>query len=160
MIFVTSGSMLPFDRLFKIVDEAIGAGVITDRVFGQIGDGCYEPKNFEFSRFLDKDAFDDQISDAQLVIGHAGIGVIMQALNSKVPLLVLARRAELGEHVNNHQVATAKKFEELGHVLSFEKDNLKEKLELINDFVPTQRTPNIDAVGRRIAEFLSANLTL
>jgi UDP-N-acetylglucosamine transferase subunit ALG13 len=160
MIFVTSGSMLPFDRLFKIIDEAIESGTITDKVFGQIGEGSYEPKNFEFKRFLDKETFDDCISSARLVIGHAGIGVIIQALNSKVPLLVLARRADLGEHVNNHQIATANKFEELGHILSFEENNLKEKLTLVDDFIPTQRIPNIDAVGRRVAAFLSDSLTL
>ena len=104
MIFVTSGSMLPFDRLFRVVDKAIEEGVIKDNVFGQIGDGTYEPKNFEFKRFLDKEAFDGHISSAQLVLGHAGIGVITQALKSGVPLLVLARRAELGECLNNNQV--------------------------------------------------------
>jgi len=157
VIFITSGSMLPFDRLFKIVDAAIDEGIIKDKVFGQIGEGKYEPKNFEFKRFLDKENFDNCISNAQLVLGHAGIGVIMQALKFKVPLLVLARRAELGEHVNNHQVITAKKFENLGHILRFEEDNLEEKLKLVNDFIPKQRTPNIAGVGRRVADFLSTN---
>ncbi|MGI9317822.1 MAG: glycosyltransferase [bacterium] len=159
MIFVTSGSMLPFDRLFKIVDDAIEKGILSGKLFGQIGEGKYEPKNFEFAHFLDKECFDEYISNAKLVIGHAGIGIIMQALNSEIPLLVLARRAEYGEHVNNHQVATARKFEELGHILSFEEDNLEKKLKLVDSFIPIPRTPNIEAVGRRVADFLSSNLS-
>jgi beta-1,4-N-acetylglucosaminyltransferase len=159
VIFVTAGSMLPFDRLFKIVDKAIDAGIIKDDVFGQIGEGKYEPKNFQFNRFVDKASFDKHISNAQLVLGHAGIGVMTQALQSRVPLLVLARRVELGECLNNNQVATAKKFEELGHILSFEEDDLQYKLMLVNSFIPVQRTPNKDAVGRRVASFLDASLT-
>jgi len=151
--------MTSFDRLFKIVDTAIEEGVIRDKVFGQIGEGKYQPKNFEFRRFLDKEDFDEYVSNAQLVLGHAGIGVIMQALNSRVPLLVLARRAELGECVNNHQVMTAKKFETLGHILSFEEHDLEKKLRLVLSFVPKLRTPNKSGVGRRVADFLASNFT-
>lgn len=157
MIFVTSGSMSPFDRLFKIVDKAIEKGIIKDKVVGQIGESRYEPKNFEFKRFMDKESYDECVSRAQLVIGHAGIGVIIQALKSKVPLLALPRRAKFGECVNDHQVSTVKKFEDLGHLLSFEEDNLEERLKLVIDFVPKQRTPNIAGVGKRVAEFLYAN---
>jgi len=146
--------MSPFDRLFKVVDKAIEDGILEGEVFGQIGEGNYQPRNFEFVRFLDKEDFDAHVARAQLVLGHAGIGVIVQALKSGVPLLALARRAELGECVNNHQVATARKFEELGHIMSFEEGNLEEKLKLLDGFVPKQRTPNKEAVGRRIAEFL------
>src|SRR6187551_132383 len=141
MIFVTSGSMLPFDRLFRVVDEAVEAGVITDKVIGQIGESQYEPKNYEFQRFVDKLEFDQYVEQATLVIAHAGIGVIMQALESKTPLLVLPRRFELGEHVNNHQVSTAEKFEMLGHILTFQGDDLAEKMELAKSFVPAPRTP-------------------
>ena len=156
MIFVTSGSMSPFDRLFETIDKAIEQGIIKDKVYGQIGVGKYEPRNFEFTRFLDKESFDECFSSAQLVLAHAGIGVIMQALQSKVPLLVLPRRAELGECVNNHQVKTAIHFVELGHILSFEEDNLEERLKTVVDFVPKQRNPNVAGVGKRIAEFLSS----
>ena len=155
MIFVTSGSMSPFDRLFKIMDQAIEDGLIVDTVFGQIGESKYEPRNFAFERFLDKESYDEYLASAEFVIGHAGVGVIMQALESNLPLLVLPRRAELGECVNDHQVATAKKFETMGHLLSFDADNLEEKLKMIDSFVPKQRYPNIAGVGDRVAAFLS-----
>lgn len=147
--------MSPFDRLFKIVDQAIEDGLIEGRVFGQIGESKYEPRNFEFERFLEKESYDKYVADADFVIGHAGVGVIMQALESNLPLLVLPRRAELGECVNNHQIATAEKFESLGHLLSFDADNLEDKLKKITDFVPKRRNPNIAGVGKRVAEFLA-----
>ncbi len=154
MIFVTSGSMLPFDRLFKIVDSAVESGLIKDQVFGQIGEGSYEPRHFDYTRFLDKTEFDQRVKSASLVIGHAGIGVIIQALDSKTPLLVLARRSEFGEHVNDHQVATANKFEELGHILSFDEDSLATKLRQVASFTPVPRTPNVKGVGEAVSDFL------
>jgi len=155
MIFVTAGSMLPFDRLFQLIDAAITDGVITDQVYGQIGEGEYLPKNFEYSRFIDKVEFDERVLSANLVVAHAGIGVIMQALSSETPLLVLSRKAALGEHVNDHQVSTAKKFEELGHVVSFEEDTLVEKLEFIKTFKPAPRSPNVAGVGNEVSKFLA-----
>lgn len=156
MIFVTSGSMLPFDRLFKIIDDAVASGLIQEEVFDQIGDGNYEPKNFKYVRYLEKGEFDQYINSASLVIGHAGIGVIIQALSSNTPLLVLAREARLGEHVNDHQISTANKFEELGHILTFNEQTLGERLEQAKDFKPSPRKPNVEAVSREIGQFLSS----
>lgn len=155
MIFATSGSMLPFDRLFQILDRAVESGLITDNIVAQIGEGKYEPKHFEFHRFVEKGKFDQMVSDANLVIGHAGVGVIMQALDAETPLLVLARKAEFGEHVNDHQVSTAQKFEEQGHILSFEEATLAQQLERIAGFTPKARNPNIEGVGARVADFLA-----
>ena len=155
MIFVTSGSMLPFDRLFRLIDDAVETGVIRDEVFAQIGEGKYEPKRFPFERFVEKERFDLLVSDASLVIAHAGIGVIMQALEAGTPLLVLTRKAALGEHVNDHQVSTAKKFESLGHILTLDGHDLEAKLNQIGRFVPRPRSPNVAGVGLRISQFLN-----
>ncbi len=158
MIFVTAGSMLPFDRLFRLIDAAIADGVISGHVYGQIGEGEYLPKHFEYTRFIDKPEFDRRVLNADLVVAHAGIGVIMQALNSETPLLVLSRKARLGELVNDHQVATARKFEELGHIVSFEEDTLAAKLDFVKTFKPTPRSPNVSGVGNEVSQFLATLL--
>lgn len=155
MIFVTSGSMLPFDRLFRLVDDAVAQGVIQDEVFGQIGESRYTPKHYAFSRFIDKETYDGYIEKASLVIAHAGIGVIIQALDSGTPLLVLPRQATLGEHVNDHQISTAERFEQLGHILTFDESSLAERLVAVKSFVPMRRAPNVAGVGNRIVSFLT-----
>ncbi len=155
MIFVTSGSMLPFDRLFRVIDEAVEKGTIKDDVFGQIGESKYEPRNYAFTRFIDKDEYDRRIRDAHVVVAHAGVGVIIQALQSNTPLLVLPRQASLGEHVNDHQISTARRFEELGHILTFDESTMEERLARVSQFVPKPRTPNVSGVGERVSSFLS-----
>ena len=154
MIFVTSGSSLPFDRLIRTIDQSVLDGIIREDVFGQIGRGRYEPRNFSFARFLDKEEYDLRIRAASLVIGHAGIGTIMQTLESGTPLLVLPRRKEFGEVVNDHQVCTAKKFEELGHLVSFEPETLTAQLERVRILRPKARRADPERVAERIGSFL------
>ena len=54
--------------------------------------------------------------DADAIVAHAGMGTILSALELGKPLLVMPRVAALGEHRNDHQLATAKRFAETGHV--------------------------------------------
>lgn len=154
MIFLTVGTQFPFDRLVRAVDEALGNG-FTQEVFAQIGDSSYEPRNFRAVASLDKQQFDDCFRGASGIIGHAGMGTICMALEQSKPLLVLPRRKKFGEVVNDHQVAIARKFEELGHVLAaYEAEELAGKMGLLKTFVPRPRQASPDAVACRIADFL------
>ena len=64
MIFIILGSQkFQFNRLVKEVDKLIENGYITEEVYAQIGYSDYEPKNFKFKRFMDRDEF-NQIENA------------------------------------------------------------------------------------------------
>lgn len=114
MIFLTVGSQVPFDRLVKAVDRPENKG----RIFAQIGASEYEPQHIEFRKFLEKDAFDTTLADAEAIISHAGMGTIIQAVSLGKPLLVLPRLSEFNEVVNDHQVVTARTFAEKGYLLA------------------------------------------
>ena len=43
-----------------------------------------------------------------MVVAHAGIGTILSARRHARPLVILPRKADLGEHRNDHQLATAR----------------------------------------------------
>ncbi len=155
MIFLTVGTLFPFDRLVSAVDDAVASGKITEEVFAQIAEGAKPPKHIEYVETIDKDAFDRVIFDCSCMISHAGMGSIQAALNWKKPLLVMPRLHKYGEHINDHQVATAVKFEELGHVLAvYEEDKISQRLQDIKTFVPAQRQTQVDKVVERISEFL------
>ena len=47
---------------------------------------------------------------ADAIIGHAGIGTIITALQLAKPLLVMPRQGALRETRNDHQLATARRF--------------------------------------------------
>ena len=109
MIFVSVGSQLPFDRLIKTIDEW-AATHQNETVFAQIGNSSFTPQNIEFCETIDPISYSKRIKDADLIIAHAGTGTIITALELGTPLLIMPRLAEKGEHRNNHQLATVKRF--------------------------------------------------
>ncbi len=156
MIFLTVGTQFPFDRLVKMVDELVASGVIEDEVFAQVGDHAYQPRSFQAVASLDKKAFDEHVHDASALISHAGMGTITMAIDTAKPLLAMPRRKRYGEVVNDHQVAIARQFERLGHLLvAYEPEELAGKVRLLKEFRPTPRQVEPEAVARRIAEFLN-----
>ncbi|MEN6426533.1 MAG: glycosyltransferase [Phycisphaerales bacterium] len=155
MIFLTVGTQFPFDRLVKTVDDLVASGVIEEEVFSQVGDDAYQPRSFKAVASLDKKAFDECIHKASAIISHAGMGTITMALDTGKPLLAMPRLKRYGEVVNDHQVAIARKFEQLGHLLvAYEPEELAGKVKLLRDFKPKPRQVQPEAVARRIAEFL------
>ena len=155
MIFLTVGTILPFDRLVRAVDEAVGHGLIRDEVFAQIGKTKTVPKHIESTDVLDKDTFGAKVEQASSIISHAGMGSITMALTHNKPLLVMPRLKRFGEHVNDHQLGTAKKYEALGCVVvAYSEEELPEKVRQLETFVPKKRTATPEVVAQRIAGFL------
>ena len=104
---MTVGTQLPFDRLIRAVDDwAVEHG--RDDVLAQIGNTEFRPKRMVWSAFLSSSASVEALDKADLIVAHAGTGTILGALQRSKPIIVMPRRAEFGEHRNNHQVATAR----------------------------------------------------
>jgi len=133
MIFVTVGSDTPFDRLIKTVDRWAFENGRRD-VFAQIGKNAWNPRFVEYSEMIDPRDFRCHVNAARVVIGHAGMGTILTALQLSVPLLVMPRRGAMGETRNDHQMDTAR---ELGCIsgvdVALDEDELLEKLRCIDD---------------------------
>jgi beta-1,4-N-acetylglucosaminyltransferase len=155
MIFLTVGTAFPFDRLVKAVDDLASQGKIDTEIYGQVGIGGYTPKNFESVETLDKKKFDTFFGNADAVIAHAGMGTITTALSQLKPILVVPRLKKYGELVNDHQNATARRFEELGHVIAaYDEHDLADKISALKDFKPVPRESQAASVSQRIGEFL------
>ncbi len=105
-VFVSVGSMMPFDRLVRAMDDWAGANAHVD-VEIQIGRGQYEPRHARFVRLLPVDAYRARVADARLFVAHAGMGSIISAIEAGKPLLMLPRLQAQGEHNSDHQLATA-----------------------------------------------------
>lgn len=114
MIFVTTGTQLPFDRLIRIIDEL--APQLHEEVIAQVYKCGFTPKNIKTVDFIAPDEFDILFDRARIIVSHAGMGTILSALQKDKPIIVFPRIAALGEHRNEHQMATARKFKEMGCV--------------------------------------------
>ncbi|MCK1535430.1 MULTISPECIES: glycosyltransferase [unclassified Bradyrhizobium] len=132
MIFVTVGTQIHFDRLIRAVDEWAGARERND-VFAQIGPSSHQFRHIQTERFIDPIQFRKFVETAKLVIAHAGMGSIITALELGKRIIVMPRRANLGEHRNDHQVATAKQFVAQGRIeVALDERELADKLDLLD----------------------------
>ncbi len=144
MIFVTVGNWhRGFDRLVKAVDRLKGQNIIQQDVIAQVGAGCYKPVHLGVIEYCSPTEFTDFVAKSKLVITHAGIGSIGQAIELGKPIVVVPRKAEVGECSDNHQWITAKQLEKEGQVLvAYETNNLPGKIKQAENFVPTQKQDN------------------
>ena len=111
MIFLTLGTHEPFDRLVRAVDAWAAETGRGTEVFGQITDHPgYEPKSFDWVATLPPEAYRARCQEASLIVAHAGMGSIITAMTYRKPIVIMPRRASLGEQRNDHQLATAERF--------------------------------------------------
>ena len=105
-VFVSVGSMMPFDRLVHAMDEWAAAHPDVP-VEIQIGRGKYEPRHARSVRLVPVADYREKVAAARLFVAHAGMGSIIAAIEAGKPLLMLPRLRAEGEHNTDHQLATA-----------------------------------------------------
>lgn len=117
LVFVTVGTdHHQFDRLVRWVDAWLESrGGIAD-VFIQSGTSM-EPRVARWSPYLGRDEMSDLVSRATGVVCHGGPGTIQEARSQGFVPVVVPREADLGEHVDNHQVSYTKRIEAQGDVI-------------------------------------------
>lgn len=142
LIFVTVGAQMPFDRLVRTVDDWAGATGSAD-VVAQVGNSTYVPRNLRWEKFLEPSLFEQHISRADVVVGHAGTGTILSALSQQKPILVMPRRASLAETRNDHQTATVNHLRALeGVTVAMDEDELLQKLQRLHTLRPGPPLPD------------------
>lgn len=109
MIFASVGSMLPFARFVRAVDDWARDNPAQE-VFVQIGDTDYEPRHAAFARMIPMAEYRERLQTCDLFVAHVGMGSILQALQMRKQMLLLPRRHALGEHTTDHQLHTAARF--------------------------------------------------
>jgi len=150
-IFASVGnSTQPFDRFVEMVDEATRR--TGRRALVQIGSASRRPHNADAVDFVTRSEFEELMRAAEHAIVHAGAGSVMMAVQfGKIPIVV-PRRKELGEHVNNHQFELASELSRMGwcHVVS----NVDELIECLE--APTAAVPlDGDVTNQRMRELVT-----
>lgn len=149
MIFVTVGSVAPFDRLVMRVDELAGEGRLSD-VVAQIGNGSYVPKNAKWFRF--EPGLTEHFRKADLIITHNGAGTIFE-------LLALGRKAIAVPNPETIQVENmdiVRKLSTDGHImLCLEVGGLGEAVERSRSWEPKPYSEPPCRMAEMIEEFLS-----
>ncbi|MDD3127507.1 MAG: glycosyltransferase [Candidatus Izemoplasmatales bacterium] len=128
-IFATVGSTYPLDRLTKELDS-IGENK-KYKIFAQIGESEYIPKNIEFTKFLTYQEMQSKIKWADLIISHAGAGSIIDLLISKNKFVLFPRLKQYNEAVDDHQLELCEAFNKKYKIKY--STNAKELVKLLDD---------------------------
>ena len=106
MIFVTVGTVLPFDRMIADMDNWASTHPSED-VIAQIGDTAYIPKHMQYFRAKGGPEYLALLQSAELIVAHAGMGSVISALENGVPIVLLPRLQSRREHTTDHQMHSA-----------------------------------------------------
>lgn len=134
MIFVTVGTHeQPFNRLVKCVDDLKKDGTITEEVIIQTGYSTYEPKYCKWQKLFPYQEMLRLVKEARIVITHGGPSSFIMPLQIGKTPIVVPRRHEFNEHVNDHQVSFAKAVEErIGTIIVV--DEMNKLAEIITNY--------------------------
>ncbi len=109
MIFVTVGTHeQSFNRLVQCIDNLKRDDAITEDVIIQTGYSTYEPKYCEWQKLYSYQQMIKLVDSARIVITHGGPSSFIMPLQIGKTPIVVPRRYEFNEHVNNHQVTFSK----------------------------------------------------
>ncbi len=138
MILVLLGTQNnSFIRLLEAIQKNIDNKVITDEVIVQAGFTKFESKDMKIVDLIDKEELSKLQDKADLIITHGGVGSIISSLKKGKKVIVVPRLKKYDEHVNNHQLQIARRFEQEGyvkHVINLK--NLGKVIESMNSFTP------------------------
>ena len=107
---VGTSLVYPFDRLVRSLHSISGVRP----VIIQRGISSERPARATVFDFVDFDKLADYVAEAQLVVTHGGIGSVLLALAHGKHPIVMPRRQDLGEAVDDHQVAFAERLQKEG----------------------------------------------
>jgi UDP-N-acetylglucosamine transferase subunit ALG13 len=105
-----------FDRLIGWVDEWLSeGGKGKARCFVQCGTSG-PPSNAPWTAFLSYDELQVKVSEAASVVCHGGPATIMECRRHGLIPIVVPRKRELGEHVDDHQGLFTARLSEQGEI--------------------------------------------
>ena len=156
MIFVTVGTQLTFDRLIAAVDEWAGKN-LTHKVVLQSGVSDIQPEFCEVKEYIEASEWEQLFHEAEFIIAHAGMGTILKCLDAGKPLIVMPRLESLGEHRNDHQIATVSKFSEIpGIIVANDKTQLFSAINRVQTgqcISAIKQTDNLNKLIRVLSDF-------
>ena len=105
-LFITVGTVhqFQFKRLIDLVESVL---IKSDSVVWQVGNLQHEIQGGEVYKEMTDLDFSNNLRTADVVISHAGVGSILNALDAGKYPIVIPRLAKYNEHIDDHQLEIA-----------------------------------------------------
>nr|WP_240498137.1 glycosyltransferase [Williamsia sp. 1135] len=122
-IFVTLGTIQPY-RFDRLVDRLLAVVPGDNEFVWQIGETVREDLPGQVHRTIAAHEMQREVLESDVVISHSGVGSAMQIMDlGKCPVLV-PRRSQYGEHVDDHQAQIARELTVRSLAVTAEADEL------------------------------------
>ena len=159
MIFISVGSQkFQFNRLLAEIDRLIENNTITDKVFAQIGNSDYKPRNYKYVDFVTQDDFNKLIEKSDIIITHGGTGVIINTIKKGKKVRAIPRLSKYKEHVDDHQIQLINEFKELNLIEAIhEVDELEKAIKKIKEKRYNKYISNTSKIVESIEKFLGSD---
>jgi len=150
MIFATTGTCEPFDRLLQAFDEI----ELDEELVVQHGISPVRPRGARCVDFLAYSELVEYVRRARVVVTHGGVGSVLTALaNGKRPIVV-PRLADRGEAIDDHQLEFVRKIAAAGVI-----DLVEDPVHLGRRLATAQAHPRRIAPDARLVSELRDYLT-
>jgi UDP-N-acetylglucosamine transferase subunit ALG13 len=124
-LFVTLGTIRPF-RFDSLVDNLVASVPISPDSVWQVGVTTRTDLPGTVVSQVSGEDFLQHARAADVVVTHAGVGSILALLEQGIHPVVVPRRKERREHVDDHQLQISRLVDELGVATVLEADALSE----------------------------------
>lgn len=150
MIFVTVGTQ---DKQFQRLLNAVERLDIEEEIIIQKGSTKFQSKkkNIKVYKYLSNSRYEKIMSEARIIITHAGVGTIIDGLKLHKKMIVAARLQKYKEHVNDHQLQLLETFSEAGYIIPLNDFNNLQKL-IEKDFKPKEFVSNNEEFNNKLYE--------
>ena len=111
----------------KINEEKLSEKINKDKIKNK------EEKNITVFNMLKPEDMKKYIINSSIVITHAGVGTIMECIENNKDIIILPRKEENGEHVNDHQEEIAFEMEKNG--LLYKVDTYEKMKEIVIELI-------------------------
>lgn len=159
MILVLLGTQNnSFTRLLESIQSNIDKKIINDEVVVQAGFTKFESKNMKILDLIDKEELSKLQDKADLIITHGGVGSIISSIKKGKKVIIVPRLKKYDEHVNNHQLQIARRFEQEGYVkYIINLKNLEKVIKSMDKFVPRKYESDQSNVLNIIESYIDSN---
>jgi UDP-N-acetylglucosamine--N-acetylmuramyl-(pentapeptide) pyrophosphoryl-undecaprenol N-acetylglucosamine transferase len=150
---ITVGTVMPFDRLVNGVaclDESEGRPA---KLVAQVGEGGARPQGIEARESVEFEEMMALLERAKLLFCHGGTGSLITALRAGCRIVAMPRRADRGEHYDDHQGEIVRAFAARGLIeVAEEADELPQALARALAREPQRATTDPSALIERLRQ--------
>jgi len=138
MILILLGTQdSPFPRILEETENAVNELGLTEEIYAQVGTTPFSSQRMIVKDYFLGEEYNELIKNARLIIAHGGAGILYKAIHLGKKVICQPRRADLGEHNDDHQEELAEKLASAGYIY-LAKGTILEAMKEIDNFTPAK----------------------